>query len=378
MVTGVRSGGTRILTGDEWPDMMSGMPESGLGIYIDDGKVITTNSMLKTFRRCPKQTEYKYIRRLKPKVLGRPLRNGTWIHALMETMYKGGDWKEKHKELTGKFSMLFDEEKDEIGDLPRDCSRTMRSYLWHYALDEWKVHECEFTLEVELPDGSMYRCRLDLLIENQYGLWIVDHKTHKRLPDHNYRIMDVQSALYTWAALKNKIPVQGHIWNYLRSKPPAVPQLAYAGTTRQRLSKREVETDYPTLARVIKAYKLDKADYMPLLRRLYGMRYQPGEMQMSPLFRRDILEKTPGMLKSAATEAFATHVRMHSYHWDRVQAIERVPDRSCTFMCSYTDLCMTEFMGGNTSSIMRNYEVGDPLDYYYDEAPGVSPGKGED
>lgn len=346
--------------------------DAGLGIYTDPdtGKIISTNSMIKTFRRCPKQAEYKYVRRLKPKLLGRPLRNGTWMHSLFEAHYKGQDWRDAHKLLTDKFSVLFDEEKDAIGDLPRDCARTMRSYLWHYAEDEWKVHEVEFTLEVDLPDGSVYRCRLDMLVENQYGLWIVDHKNHKRLPDHNFRIMDVQSALYVWAALKNKIPVQGHIWNYIRSKPPTVPKLAYAGTTRERLSAKKVETDYPTLLGAIRRYNMDPKTYAPWLKQVRSHRYRPGDMQMSPFFRRDVLEKTPGMLKHAATEAFASAVRMHSYHWDKVQAIERVPDRSCGFMCSYTALCMAEFIGGNTSSIMRNFEVGDPMDYYYDESPG--------
>ena len=333
--------------------------------------------MMKCFRRCPKQFEYKYIQRLKPKILGRPLRFGTWMHSLLEVWYKTGDMdavKAMHQRYRNEFAKLFDEEKIDLGDLPRDVWRTFHSYLWHYKNDPWKVHEVEFTLEVELPDGSLYRCRLDMLIENQYGLWIVDHKNHKTLPDLNFRLLDAQSALYVWAALKNKIPIQGHIWNYLISKPPTMPELLKSGA---RFSKKTLpNTDYPTLVRAIRAAGFDARDYAHDLNRLRNMQYQPGEMQTSTHFRRDILEKTPALLKRVATEGYQTHLRMNAYRWDKVQAVERVVDRSCSFMCSYKELCTMELFGGDTTQLRRrNFKEADPMDYYQDERPGQEGGE---
>lgn len=342
----------------------------GEPVYFDEAvdKGISTHSMMKTFRRCPKQFEYKYIERLKPKVLGRPLRFGTWFHALMEADYKGEDVESVHRHFTHKFSQLFDEEKEELGDLPRDVWRTYKSYKWHYKNDPWIVHEVEFTLEVELPDGNLYRGKIDMLIENQYGLWIVDHKTHKNLPRLGFRMLDAQSALYVWAALKNKIPVQGHIWNYMLSRPPAMPEMVKSGT---RLSKTSLgSTDYVSLATAIKKYKLDPNDYAHYLRQAKARQYRPGEMQTSNHFRRDVLEKTPQLLKRVATEGFQTHVRMNAYRWDRVNAVERVPDRSCSFMCSYEDICTLELFGGDTTQLRRQrYKEADPMDYYMDERP---------
>lgn len=349
-------------------EMTEGAPPIGLYCDPDTGQLISTHSMIKTMRQCPRQAYYKYVLRLKPKKLGRPLRFGTWMHTLLETYYKGLDWEAKHEELTKKFGKLLDEEQDMVGDLPRDCLRTFKSYLWHYADDPWKVHDVEFTLEVELPDGSVYRCKLDLLVEDQYGLWIVDHKNHKTFPKIGFRMLDAQSALYIWAALKNKIPVEGHIWNYIRSKPPTMPELIKSGARISRPGK--VDTDWPTLARFIKANGLDPQDYAAWLNRLKAQRYVHGEIQDSPFFRRDILEKSSKMLKMVATEAFATHLRMHQYRWDRVDAIERNPGNNCQFMCSYLDLCTSELFGGNGSLIQRQlYTVGDPMDYYQDEGP---------
>lgn len=341
----------------------------GQPVYVDNGQGIVTHSMMKTFRACPKQFEYKYIQRLKPEILGRPLRFGTWMHSLYEAFHTDQDWKEVHRWYTAKFAKLFDEEKDRIGDLPRDCYRTMVSYIWHYKHDEWKVLEAEFVLEAMLPDGTLYRGKIDMLVENQYGLWIVDHKNHKRLPELDFRMLDAQSALYIWAALKNKIPVQGHIWNYIRSTPPSLPELLKSGKSLSRSAK--IVTDYPHLMRAIKEFDLNPVDYEQKLEVLRSQRYQPGKMQTSPFFRRDVLEKSPALLKRVATEGFMTSERIKNYHWDRPDRVERNPGTQCKFMCSYTDLCTTELFGGNSDYLRRhNFKEEDPMYYYQDERAG--------
>jgi len=342
---------------------------AALGLYVDPdtGQVISTHSMLKTMRRCPKQAQYKYVERLKPKMLGRPLRFGTWMHELYEEHHKGGDWKAIHARNTKRFKGFFEEERAELGDLPGDCKRTMDAYLWHYQHDDWKILETEFLLEVELPDGALYRGKVDMLIENEYGLWIVDHKNHKTMPDNTFRLLDAQSALYVWAALLNKYEVQGHIWNYVKSKPPSIPAMLKDGT---RLSKSKCDTDYITLLRTIQVNGLNPADYKDWLGRLKAHQYRHGEPQVSSFFQRVVLEKPKGMLKKVAQEAYTTHKRMHSYNWENADGVERVVDRSCTYMCSYTDLCTAELFGGNGEQIRRSqFTQGDPLDYYKDDDP---------
>lgn len=350
------------------------MVETSIGLYTDpeSGKLISTHSMLKTFRRCPKQAEYKYVERLKPRILGRPLRLGTWMHALQEEQGRGGDWRAKHQEMIKRvWNKLFDEEKADIGDLPGDCERLMESYLWHYEADEWTYHEVEYMLETELPDGSIYRGKIDALVENQYGLWIVDRKWHRSMPDITFRMLDAQSALYLWAALRNKIPVQGFIWDYGRSKAPTIPKMLVSGKGPGRWN--QVETDYPTMKRWFQEHMDGKVpqEYRPKMRHLRSLQYQQGTPQSSPFFRRVVMEKDNAMLKRIAQEAFHTHKRMHTYPFDRPEIVERVPDRSCSFMCKgYIELCTSElFTGSRPVNWRQRYEVGDPMDYYFDEAP---------
>jgi len=339
------------------------------GLYRDaeTGQLISTHSMLKTMRRCPKQAQYKYVERLKPKRLGRPLRCGTWMHKLQEVYYKGGDWREEQQRQTSKFRKLWEDEQSDVGDLPGDTERLWRSYLWHYKNDNWKVLETEFTLEAELPDGSKLRGKVDNLIEDQYGLWIVDHKWHKVFPDHSFRILDQQSVGYLWLALKNKIPVQGHIWNYGRSKPPTLPVLTKTGLIARW---RMLDTDYPTAARFIKNHPdlRDISRYYPKLRILKSHRYVHGEPQRSNFFRRVVVEKPISQINRNIRELYRTHLRMHDYDFQDIDSVERVPDRSCTFMCSYRDLCSAEAVTGQRPVSWRHqFSIGDPLDYYDDD-----------
>lgn len=321
--------------------------------------------MIKTFRRCPKQTQYKYVERLKPRMMGKPLRQGDWMHHLMETHCKGGDWKKTHALFVKKYNQLFDEERDAVGDLPTECARLMRSYLWHYESDPWTVLEVEQMVEVELPNGTIFRAKFDLLVENQFGLWIVDHKWNKTLPNLTMRMLDVQSPLYVWAARRMGLPVQGFIWNYCRRKAPSIPKLLADGS---RLSKSPCDTDYPTLLKSIKAYGLDYRHYKPWLRQLLAQRYAPGEPQSSTFFRRDYIERSDEQLKQTARAALHTSKRMHSYPFGTPDIVERVVDRSCDFMCSYTDLCTLELFGGDTRQLRKQrYEQVDPMYYYYDD-----------
>ena len=350
-------------------------------IYRDEqGRPLSTHSMLKTFRRCPKQAQFKYAMRLKPRLLGSPLKRGKWVHELLEIHHNGQDWRPHHQALSTQFAEMFDEERDFYGDLPTEIAKVMEAYEWHYQYDPWKVIETEFQIETEFPDGSIYRGKVDALIENQFGLWLVDHKSHKSLPDYNFRLLDAQSALYLWAALRNKIPVKGFIWNYLRWTAPAVPKVVKAGN---RLYAKLGDTDYPTYVKALKRFKREHEnfrilpEYKQKAEYLKRLQYRPGEPQESPLFRRDVLEKSNDMLRRVALENFHTSKRIHTYDFTNEAAVERVVERSCNFSCSYTDICAAELMGHNIKPLIRqNYKVGDPNDYYNDRA-GVIPEKEE-
>lgn len=331
----------------------------------DDGQPIITHSMIKSFRRCPRQALYKYHDRLKPKSISKPLKRGVWIHALLETHYKGGDWRETHKQYTYQFSKLFEEEQAKLGNLPVEIENLITSYFWHYRHDaDWKVVETEYTFETEFPDGTIYRCRVDNLVETPYGLYLVDHKSHRILPDLDFRLLDAQSALYIWCARKNKVPVKGFIWNYLKTDAPKQLRFKLDGG----LYARQGETDYPTARRSILEAGKELSNFQPMLDSLKAQRYQHGAMQLSSFFRRDTLEKDNEMIKKVVREAIHTTKRANAYPFHKRDFVERnVDPRGCKYMCGYMDLCTTELMGGNTDLVLHHgYIEGDAMDYYKD------------
>ena len=349
-------------------------------LYVDGAKRVTTHSMLKTFLDCPKSGQYKYAERLKPRVVTRrdqPLKRGTWLHELLEYHYAGKDWHVAHDRNVAKYEMLFDEEKEALGDLPTECASIMRSYLWHYGADKkdpmhgWEVLGTEVTFEAVWPDSEdgldIYRCRLDLLVRDEYGLLVVDHKSHKTLPGHTFRTLDAASPLYIWAARENGYDVRGFLWNYIRTKAPTVPEMVYVGKSNERLSTKAIDTDYPTYARAIRDYGLDwrQEPYLSRLRSLKAQRWQPGMPQTSPFFSREILEKDDDMVARVVATSMRTRDRMHADYAD-YDVVERSTGRRCDW-CSFRGVCTVDMYGGNGDIVRRKeFKTGDPLDYYQD------------
>lgn len=347
---------------------------------------VVSQSMAKCFKRCPLQFKYKYLDELAPRVLSKPLTRGKWFHSLLETYYRPEDdpnadtsetWEDVHRHLSHKFSNLFDEEKEELGDLPREMSSLMESYLWHYQNDEsWTVHEVEKTIEVPLPflSGVTLKLRLDMLVEDEYGLWVVDHKTHKTIPKTTDRLLDLQSPLYVWACHQAGIPVHGFIWNYVLAKAPSVPKMAYVGKKNQGLSKAACSTDYLTFVRTIKEYRRTYGlkvtpDIKAWADRLKAQRYDYHGIQTSDFFLRIRLERDEDMIQRALREVHHTAKRIMEYDFSD-EWVERNQDRGCNFMCSYRDLCLAEYLGGNADLIRRkNYLVQDPWAYYEEGKP---------
>lgn len=350
----------------------------------DDGETpVTTQSMIKAFRQCPREAYYKYHLRLKPKFANLPLTRGKWIHSCLEEHYKGGDWRVPHKQLTKQFAGFFDEEKEKLGDLPREIELLLASYFWHYgdpnvAGTDWNVLEVEKLVEAKMPNGHLFRGKVDMIIENEFGIWIVDHKSHKKFPSWEYRMLDEQSTLYTWAAREMGIPVQGFIWNYIStSSLPKYPVLKNGSSFFAKAWT--AESTYPALTRAIKAARQEHGSVFlkspeekdrarNRLAELKRDRWQgPDVLPTSPYFRRDVLEKDDELIERTLKSVMRTSNTMHNYDFSDPDAIER-DVKSCEgFFCSYRDLSMSDLAFGESDMLIRRgYRQSDPLEYHGD------------
>lgn len=309
-------------------------------------------SELKTYQRCPKQWEYKYEDRLVPKQKSRPLYFGSWGHKALETKYTEGDWRVGHGIYLKEYNKLFEEERVALNSkrgrqgepIPSAITRIMKSYDFYRKNDGWKVIAVEQAFEVGTPlriDGRMQPLQgvIDLIIEDEEGRWwVVDHKFVSSIPDAAaYHAMDPQLMIYPWAAKQAwGFDIAGIIYNYVKSKPPTIPQLT---AKTGQISKRKIVSDYPTIVRFLRANGRDPADFQDILRPL---------RKKSPFLRRYRLPREPYVTKEILRDSLSTasHIRKDKHRY-------RVITKDCQRMCSYHDLCRNELNGFDTTRMRQ-------------------------
>jgi hypothetical protein len=328
------------------------------------------------FRRCQKQYSFRYdtaealgldpSREMVTKRPRLPLRRGTWLHALLEAHHRtwaGLDvspWEQVHEELRDQFDGLFEEEKEMLGDLPDEAYRLMRGYLrfWGEVEENYQVATLddgtpavEFVLEVPLTKWGIedpFKGRVDLLVEDlEYGgLWVWDHKWVKSVPTADERMMSPQNVMYTWGLRKMGYDVRGFLYNYGRTKPPAVPRLLKAGTLSMA---QRMDTDYYTYLSAIKEVhgemwkQYAKAVYRDKLLSLKG--------REALWYRRERIPVEPVKIREGLAE-FLTTVK------DIERRSVKHPPRSyfytCKFGCEYHDICCAEFAGLDIEPLIRS------------------------
>lgn len=177
-------------------------------------------SELKTWRTCRMLHHYKYHERLEPKTKPVALKRGAWIHELLEAYYKGNDWREVHRVLTDEFATLMDEEREYYGDLPGTAETLMTLYEQTYPNDRTLEVELEFE-GFPLSQNVHLKGRIDLILEDSRGVWVVEHKTVSRMPSEDERIVNPQVAMYIPVVEKQLgVKVNGVLWNYLITRIP--------------------------------------------------------------------------------------------------------------------------------------------------------------
>jgi hypothetical protein len=309
-----------------------------------------SNSKIKTFRRCENMYRYKYVEKLRPKLKAVQLERGSWIHDLLQHFYDGEDWKARHKELTKEFYNLFEEEREHLGDLPQECLRIMRAYLrrWKAEDKRWNVIDSEMNETITLPNGIEFNFIIDLVIEEDGGLWIVDHKTSKSFMDSDFMLIDAQLARYHYALeqLGGYTPLRGIIFNELRTKPPAIPEVLKSGGLSQR---KNIDTDVATYLRAIRRHGLDPEDYRDLLLRL-------ARTKENDFFRRTRLPKDRPLTRQLMRELGWTAQEIQRA--ELRNRFPRTPDKSCSWGCDYQDICIVELFGGDPTQLIKsNFEV---------------------
>lgn len=351
-----------------------------------------SQSRTKMFRRCQKQYSFRYDyakyydgpknSEMVPKVKKLAFYRGSWMHALQEALhhqwagfdefemtfgegkqkltFTASTWRDVQEILSGSFNELFDEEKEDLGDLPAETERMFKSYLrfWKADQDTYSVAllpdgkpaiECIVDVpldELGLP-GVRFKGRIDLVVEDdEYGgNWIWDAKWVKSVPEPDERMMSPQNPLYKWAFQKMYgIPIEGFVYNYGRTKAPTVPRVLQRPAGMLSLAAK-MDSDYSTYLQAVKDnHGADWKNFIPY----YHDKLRDLKARDGLWFRRERIPVDDARTLRALREYVAT---VHNIQ-EREKRRDYVPRTylyNCKFKsgsgCEYHDLCVAEFSG---------------------------------
>lgn len=335
-----------------------------------------SQSAVKSWRRCQKQYAFRrdYApegKELVPKVPKLALNRGSWMHELQQAHHRrwagledsSADWEAVQAKNVRKFNAYFEEDREELGDLPAETRRLFRAYLRHWGEDEERyevatLHDgspaVEFTIEIPLTQWGIrdpFKGRTDLLVRDlEYGgLWVWDAKWVKRIPDIDDRMMSPQALLYAWGLRRLDYDVQGFLFNYGRTKAPTIPRVLKRPAGTLSLAKK-IDTDFYTYAMAIKKLHGKKWQFMARTYYKDMLIYLKGKDKA--FFRRERVPVDEARIKQAVAE-FLISVKQIERRAKPHQA-PRSYFYNCSHFCDYHDLCVTEFNGLNIQPLIKN------------------------
>jgi hypothetical protein len=306
-------------------------------------------SSIKKWRRCKNEYYYAYIMKIEKRKKSTPLWRGHIAHAMLENRANGHDVWKPLNEMQAEYDGMFQEEKDLYGDVPGEVRSIMAGYFKYYAKDDLTPiaigkgnHKrlAEHKFEIELIKGIILKGKIDEVdIDGQGFTWLTDHKTHKILPETGLKYSDIQSASYSWALEQLwGLKVHGMCWNYIRWKPPTIPELLKNGD----MSRKNIDTTWEVYRTALKANGLKTSEYLDMRERLHS--------RGDNFYRREFMPLVGPIVENLIEEARVTSQEMQKKAGvDRTRTI----DRHCTW-CEYYNLCQAELRGLDTDFMLKH------------------------
>jgi CRISPR/Cas system-associated exonuclease Cas4 (RecB family) len=303
--------------------------------------IILSNSQIKSYKTCPQSYYYKQVEKIERKMKSLPLKRGELLHGLLEDYYNKKDWRPRLSQFAKEFDKLMEEEKEMLGgNLPEECQRIMEGYIKHYKDKKEKALAVELDFcddPIEIVPGVALMGKIDLIMKDERGTWIVEHKTVKTIPTEDVRFLDLQTSIYSEVAKKLGYEVDGILWNYIRTKTPPVPGILKNGTVSRA---QNIDTDYDTYLKTIVESGNKKEDYQIELERA----------KMNTFYVRKPMPKS-----ERVTKALLDEIKVIAPIMDKLKKFpyRNINKFNCK-QCDYRSLCEAELLGLDSDFIRKN------------------------
>lgn len=291
---------------------------------------VVSYSKIKRWRFCRQSYYFNYVEKIVPKKKPKPLKLGSIVHAMLEAVAKGEDWTQILDVVTKEYSKMMEEEKEFYGDLPSDSSRIIKGYQKMWAAEKVSFQLIEKALgPIPLTPYTAFELRPDRLMRDKAVnmTFLCETKTGRKIPQEEVRIWDLQTVLYIWALRKLDYKVDGIIWDYIRTKPPTIPQVLKNGQLSQRA---DIDTDYATYLKAVKDNHLDLTTYQDFLDGLKGKEHG--------FYRRVRIPITEKMIEPVLNDAKITSKEIHFL---ADYPVKTISGYTCP-RCFYQSLCYAQ------------------------------------
>lgn len=318
-----------------------------------------SQSMAKNWRRCKALYGYRYVQLIRRKRPIVQLIRGTMIGkcldaiALSRLVKKAVNFSKVLESYAKEYAKLFKQEKEYYGDPVGEVIRIADRYHRIYAADGLTYVKgshgdpFEFPVHVDIAPGIVYVGHIDKMPTDKQGrVWDMDHKSHKNIPGSEDRFRDLQQTIYQWAMPLSGYPKPaGVLWDYIRTKPPAVPETLVKGGLSQR---QDMDTDYETYFGEVTRLKLNPRDYSKMAKILKPR----GHMDF---FQRvQLPSPSPVLVKNVVDDLRSTLIEIKAIGGT---SMVRSIDYTCKG-CEFFNLCQAEFRGVDSSYIRKTeYET---------------------
>ncbi len=306
-----------------------------------------SHSKVKTWRRCRKAYDYRYVQKLRPRRKGRPLVFGSIVHEMIEAHANGDSPQDVLTKYRKDVKKLFSAERDEYLQIVTDAELLMVGYFRKYEKDKLKfiaikrkLAEHEFS--VPLTDGIILEGKVDALARKpDKTVWMVEHKSHKEVPGEDVRLRDLQTVIYETVLVEHGFVerIDGILWDYIRSKPPTIPRLLKDGS----MSQAAIDTTPEVYRQALIDAKLDPKKYKDMLKSL--------EKAADSFYQRVYMPLNRTMSKQLMGEFITTSKEMRDCHG---KDATRNLTKDCSW-CEYRQLCTAELLG-NDADFIRSRE----------------------
>lgn len=307
-----------------------------------------SHSKTKTARRCLKAYQYKYVIKIQRKKKARPLMVGSLVHECVESYFKSGHYlpviaKWRREE----FDKMFKEEQSLHADIIPLVKAMMRGYIKNWKNSGLEMVWVEKPFLIEISPGIFLDGKIDgKARDDKERYWLVEHKSCKSMPGEEVRMFDTQVLTYAQILPLLGDKVNGVMWDYLRTKLPAKPELLAKGG----LSKRKnIDTTAEVYRREIHRHGLDEEGYEDILSDLEGKR--------DAFYRQVFLPLNNTMGERILSDMIITSRQMMELEKrhleDGEDCFTRNLTRDCSW-CEYNTLCYAELRGDDTSYLMKH------------------------